>query len=81
LLVLLLTLGGLSVGMLHAQDDPHPRLWVTADDLPRLRGWATEDNAIWVQLQAMADEAVSLMDSGAITQGDFGGVAWEQYPH
>ena len=81
LLFLVLALGGLSVGVLHAQDNPHPRLWVTADDLPRLRGWASADNPIWAQLQAMADETVALMDSGAITQGDFGSVAWEEHPH
>ncbi len=25
----------------------HPRLWITAADLPRLRGWATSRNPVW----------------------------------
>ncbi|HYO89011.1 MAG TPA: hypothetical protein VER79_10200 [Candidatus Limnocylindrales bacterium] len=81
LLCLMVVLLGVSISLVHAQEGEHPRLWVTAEDLPRLQSWATEDNPVWVQLQAMADEAVSAMDSGAIERGDLGGAAWEEYPH
>src|SRR6185312_4465650 len=26
---------------------PHPRIWITADDLPRLRSWATPSNPVY----------------------------------
>ncbi len=25
----------------------HPRLWITADDLPKLRGWAVDTNPMY----------------------------------
>ncbi len=53
LLVLVLLLAALPAGLprataeTHAQIEPvtrHPRLWLAEDDLPRLRGWATDAN-------------------------------------
>ena len=26
----------------------HPRLWLTQDDLPRIRRYASEDNPLWI---------------------------------
>ncbi|MFO0756450.1 MAG: hypothetical protein U0359_08160 [Byssovorax sp.] len=34
----------------------HPRLWVKASDLPRLRAWATPKNPIYVEIAKIAEE-------------------------
>jgi len=59
----------------------HPRLWLTADDLPRLRGWATEANPMWRDgLLVLAEELKADMDAGHVPQEDTGSAAWEEYP-
>ncbi len=70
----------------HAQSGPipatgHPRLWLTEDDLPRLRSWATPDNPLWEYgLLPIATDFVTLMDDGTIPGTDDGGLAWIEYP-
>ncbi len=66
-----------------AQQDPaaHPRLWVTAGDLPRLRGWATDANPMWRDgLAVLAEERKGLMDAGIVPAQDTGRTGWEPYP-
>lgn len=58
----------------------HPRLWIRANDLDRLRSWAVESNPIWVQINSMAEEAAINMDSGIFINGDLGGNSYEEYP-
>lgn len=79
-LLFLLVLFGV-MGVTHAQGAAHPRLWVRADDLPRLRGWAVETNPVWMQLAALTTEAAAAMDAGQLDSGDTGSTAWEEYPH
>lgn len=58
----------------------HPRLWITADDLPRLRSWAHDDNPIWRDgLVVMAGVHADRMDNGDLPGGDGGTVAYEAY--
>ncbi|MEZ5670539.1 MAG: hypothetical protein R3F55_24510 [Alphaproteobacteria bacterium] len=68
-------------------DDPvapradHPRLWLTADDLPRLRSWATADNPIWRDgLAPLAERMKADMDEGRVPGEDTGQRYWEAYP-
>jgi hypothetical protein len=59
----------------------HPRLWVTAGDLPRLRAWANSDNPIYQQgLKPLAEEAKAAMDAGLVPAEDHGGNTWVEYP-
>ena len=59
----------------------HPRLWLTADDLPRLRARASDDNPLWRDgILVRAESLVANMDSGLVPGGDTGSYAWEQYP-
>ncbi|MEA2511323.1 MAG: hypothetical protein QOJ59_810, partial [Thermomicrobiales bacterium] len=59
----------------------HPRLWLTAEDLPRLRGWATEANPLWRDgLLVLAEELKANMDAGHVPGEDGGSRDWEQYP-
>jgi hypothetical protein len=68
----------------YAQTVPvtsHPRLWITADDLPRLRSWATDANPMWHDgVAVLAEEATSEMDAGTVPGEDSGDDAWEEYP-
>lgn len=70
----------------------HPRLWITQQDLPRLRAWATPGNPMWTQgLQKAISRAVGIYNSDFFPGGqpnptwpDSGGVTWpgkvtEQY--
>lgn len=90
-LILPLLLAGLPAASAHgaiaeprAQVEPvttHPRLWVTAEDLPRLRGWATDANPFWRDgLAVLAEEATAEMDAGTVPGEDGGDDAWEEYP-
>lgn len=69
-------------GAVFAQTDAaHPHLWVTAQDLPRLRAWASADNPLYADgLALLAADAVRLMDEGVIPAQDMGSYAYEQYP-
>ena len=59
----------------------HPRLWLTADDLPRLQGRASTTNPLWQDgLRVRAELAVSIMDDGLVPGEDTRGTAWEPYP-
>jgi hypothetical protein len=92
LLVLALLLSGLpprlapTAAKTGAQPKPspvttHPRLWITAEDLPRLRGWATDDNSLWRDgLLALAEQRRAIMDAGTVPAEDTGGYGWEPYP-
>src|SRR5689334_7504565 len=58
----------------------HPRLWVTAADLPRLRAWATASNPVYQNgLRAIALQDKQNMDNGLIPAQDNGGTTWSQY--
>jgi hypothetical protein len=47
----------------------HPRLWVRASDLPRLRGWATQKNPLWPAITQLAEKLRAEMDAGRLTRG------------
>ncbi|MCA1665021.1 MAG: hypothetical protein LC659_12255, partial [Myxococcales bacterium] len=47
----------------------HPRLWVRAGDLPRLRAWTIGKNPMWDALRGAAEEARSEMDAGKVPAG------------
>ena len=91
LLVLALLLAGWPAGRHYrataetrAQSAPvtsHPRLWLTADDLPRLRGWATDSNPMYGDgLAVLAEELKADMDAGRVPGDDGGSYLWEEYP-
>ncbi|MEX2543058.1 MAG: hypothetical protein WD314_14725 [Trueperaceae bacterium] len=64
-----------------AVDADHPRLWVTAADVPRLRAWATSNNPIYQQgLKPLAEEAKEAMDAELVPGEDHGGNTWVEYP-
>lgn len=55
----------------------HPRLWLTTQDLPRLRQWAVPSNAVYQQgLRSLATTAAQRMDQGVIPGNDNGGTTW-----
>lgn len=68
----------------------HPRLWVTASDLPRLRAWATPTNSVYRGgLAVLADYAKMQMDTintnnippvANVPHADDGGAYWQQFP-
>ena len=47
----------------------HPRLWVRAAELPRLRSWATGKNPMWGALEGTAEEARADMDARKVPAG------------
>jgi hypothetical protein len=56
----------------------HPRLWITRDDVARLRADATDDNPAWRDgLAPAAARAKQSMDDGEVRKGDGGGEAYE----
>ena len=67
-------------GVLHAQTDAaHPHLWITAQDLPRLRAWAAQNNPLYTDgLWVLANEAATLMDEGVITVQGIGSNAYDE---
>lgn len=59
----------------------HPRLWLTAADLPRLRAWATADNPLYRDgLALLAERAKQDMDERRVPDQDCGDVGYEEYP-
>jgi hypothetical protein len=59
----------------------HPRLWLTAADLPRLRAWASASNPLYRDgLALLAARAVQEMDEGRVPDQDCGNVGYEEYP-
>lgn len=56
----------------------HPRLWITRDDVPRLRANATDANPAWRDgLALAAARAKQSMDDGETRTEDGGGEAYE----
>ncbi|HEX4460469.1 MAG TPA: hypothetical protein VIA18_20970 [Polyangia bacterium] len=47
----------------------HPRLWISADELPKLRGWARADNPTWSALEQAATRARTVYDKGKVPAG------------
>ena len=59
----------------------HPRLWLRADDIPRLRSWAVDSNPLYREgLAVVAAEAKADMDAGHVPDEDSGDTAWVDYP-
>ncbi|PID39667.1 MAG: hypothetical protein CSA24_00775 [Deltaproteobacteria bacterium] len=59
----------------------HPRLWLTAADLPRLRSWAVSSNPIWRHgLLVAATAGKQVMDAGKVPGGDPGHPGATQHP-
>jgi len=59
----------------------HPRLWLTAADLPRLQSWATSANPLYRDgLALLAERAKQEMDEGRVPDRDCGNVSYEEYP-
>jgi hypothetical protein len=89
LLAFALLLAGLPAGFHRGAARPlaqaapvtsHPRLWLTADDLPRLRGWATDANPLWRDgLAVLAAERKAAMDAGTVPGEDGGSHLWEEF--
>ena len=66
----------------HAQATTgHPRLWITAADLGRLRTWTVDSNPLYKEgLAVLAANAKNDMDAGRVPNQDEGGTTWDQYP-
>ncbi len=59
----------------------HPRLWVRAEDLPRLRALANGCNPYYRDgLAVLAETAKQNMDSGNVPGQDTGVASWVEYP-
>ncbi len=58
----------------------HPRLLISAGDVPRLRAWAVSSNPIWAQgLVPLATAAKADMDAGRVPGQDLGSREYEEY--
>lgn len=65
---------------LAAERSDHPRLWITSDDLPRLRGWARSSNPVYQDgLRALAATGAQRMDNGTLAAGDNAGSTYAEY--
>jgi hypothetical protein len=59
----------------------HPRLWIRAADLPRLRAWASQSNPIYRDgIVPLVKQATADMDRGLVPGRDGGSATYEQYP-
>jgi len=59
----------------------HPRLWLRAADLPRLRSWAVEHNPIYRDgLAPLADQAKAAMDADHVPGADTGSTSYDEFP-
>jgi hypothetical protein len=59
----------------------HPRLWLTAADLPRLRRWAVSSNPFWQKgLLVAATAGKRVMDAGTVPGRDPGHPGATQHP-
>jgi hypothetical protein len=55
----------------------HPRLWIRAADVSRLRSWAVPSNPVYRDgLLALAERARARMDDGSVPGADDGGITW-----
>jgi hypothetical protein len=60
----------------------HPRLFVTAEDLPRLRSWAVDSNPIYANgLKPVLELAKADMDAGTAVAQDNAGTRYTDYPN
>lgn len=60
----------------------HPRLLVTAEDLPRLQSWAVDSNPIYANgLKPVLELAKTDMDAGTIVAQDNAGTRYTDYPN
>ncbi len=60
----------------------HPRLLVSAEDLPRLRSWAVDSNPIYKNgLLPVIEQAKADMDAGTVVQQDNAGTRYSDYPN
>jgi len=67
------------VGPIAVPVTTHPRLWLTADDLPHLRAWAVDTNPIWSQgLARVIEQVRTRVDSGKAA--DDGSAGWVEDP-
>ncbi|MBI3229983.1 MAG: hypothetical protein HYZ45_07370, partial [Burkholderiales bacterium] len=61
--------------------ETHPRLWLTSNDVSRLRGWASDSNPLFANaLKPLALRAKVEMDNGDVPRRDCGGTEYEAYP-
>lgn len=59
----------------------HPRLWLTSDDLPRYRSWATDANPLWRDgFWPLVERMAADMDNGIVPREDPGTRGWSPYP-
>jgi hypothetical protein len=66
---------------LPAQVAGHPRLLIRAEDLPRLRSWASAGNPIYAKgLAVLARNARAAIDKGTVPREDGGSKEYEEYP-
>ena len=61
--------GPASTRLVDTSVSGHPRLWVRAADLPRLRSWASGKNPLWDALRGAAEEARGEMDAHKVPAG------------
>ena len=67
--------------VLNTSPASHPRLWLTAADLPRLRSWATAANPLYQDgLLPLAERARQEMDAGDVPNRDCGSREYEEFP-
>lgn len=64
----------------------HPRLWITQNDLPRLRSWAVQSNPVFVAMQIALIEAIDVYNTKFFPGGvpnpnwpDLGNITWSGY--
>ncbi len=59
----------------------HPRLWLTEDDLPRYRSWATDANPLWRDgFWPLVERMTADMDAGLVGIPDSGTRSYDSYP-
>ena len=59
----------------------HPRLWLTGDDIPRYRTWATDANPLWRDgFWPLVQRMTADMDAGTVPNEDTGTRGYDSYP-
>ncbi len=80
LAILLFSLSLFSPFLVRAAET-HPRLWLTSNDVTRLRSWAASSNPLYENaLKPLAVRAKQEMDNGDVPRRDCGGTEYEAYP-
>jgi len=63
-----------------AQNETHPRLWITATSLEQYRQWAANGGPFYTEsLLPAAEQGKADMDAGVLESGDLGSNAYEDY--